>query len=228
LIVPSGFLRGVFARYGIEAQIVPNVVDTTRFARKEARANATAPHLIIMRNLEPIYDNGTAIRAFAVVKKEFPGARMSIAGEGPDRPLLERLVADLGLSVGVQFVGQLDRVQIASLLRSADVMINASRVDNTPNAILEALATGVPVVTTDVGGIPYLVQHEKTALLVGAGNHEALAAATARCINDRALAQRLVDNGWLLVDSFKWPVVRRSLSKVYHEAMARAWPAAGV
>jgi glycosyltransferase involved in cell wall biosynthesis len=226
LIVPSGFLRGVFARHGIEAQIVPNVVDTACFARKESNSTATAPHLIVTRNLEPIYDNATAIRAFALVRRTFPGARLSVAGVGPDRDALERLVAELGLADAVTFTGQLDREQVASLFRSADVMINASRVDNTPNAILEALATGIPVVSTDVGGIPFLVQHEKTALLVGVGDHEALAAAAVRCLTDRALAERLVTNGWTLVDGFTWPAVRQLLSKVYHEAMARTWSAA--
>lgn len=220
LIVPTGFLAGVFARHGIEARIVPNIIDTGRFARKESALTSSAPHLIVARNLEPIYDNGTAIRAFAIVRHAFPVARLSIAGAGPERAALERLVADLGLRDAVSFTGALDRDAIAALFRSADLMINASRADNTPNAILEALATGVPVVTTDVGGIPFLVQHEKTALLVSAGDHQALAAAAVRCLSDRALARQLVVNGWAMVDGFTWPAVRSVLAGVYRDAIS--------
>jgi glycosyltransferase involved in cell wall biosynthesis len=219
LIVPTGFLAGVFARHGLEARIVPNVVDTGRFARKEATATSPAPHVIVARNLEPIYDNATAIRAFAIVRNAFPGARLSIAGAGPERPSLERLAADLGLGDATCFTGALDRDAIAALFRSADLMINASRVDNTPNAILEALATGVPVVTTNVGGIPFLVEHEKTALLVCAGDPRAMAAAAVRCLSDRTLARQLVVNGWAMVDGFTWPAVGAILAGVYRDAM---------
>jgi glycosyltransferase involved in cell wall biosynthesis len=219
LIVPTAFLAGVFAHHGIEARIVPNIIDTGRFARKEPAMMSPAPHLIVTRNLEPIYDNGTAIRAFAIVRDAFPLARLSIAGAGPERAALERLVIDLGLRGAVSFTGALDRDAIAALIRSADLMINASRADNTPNAILEALATGVPVVTTDVGGIPFLVQHESTALLVSAGDHQALADAAVRCLTDRTLARQLVANGWAMVEGFTWPAVRSVLAGVYRDAM---------
>ena len=219
LVVPTGFLVGVFARHGIEARLVPNIVDTSRFARKEAAVASAPPHLIVARNLEPIYDNATAIRAFAIVRNDFPAACLSVAGTGPERGALEQLVAELGLGDAVSFTGALDRDAIAALFRSADVMINASRADNTPNAILEALATGVPVVSTDVGGIPFLVQHEKTALLVSVGDPEALAAAAVRCLSDRALARQLVANGWAMVEGFTWPAVRTTLARVYRDAM---------
>ena len=224
LIVPSGYLQEIFAQHEIEAKIVPNVVDTSRFVRKELAATGNAPHLIVARNLEFIYDNAAAIRAFAIVRNALPEARLSVAGAGPERKALERLVAELGLDGAVSFTGQLSRDQISALFRSADLMLNASRVDNTPNAILEALATGVPVVTTDVGGIPFLVQHEKTALLVGGGDHEALAAAALRCLADRVLAEQLIINGWALVDGFTWRVVRNAISKVYRHATARDRP----
>jgi glycosyltransferase involved in cell wall biosynthesis len=220
LIVPSEYLRDVFAKYGMRTRIVPNIVDVNRFARKPYRAPHKCAHLIITRNLEAIYDIGVAIRAFAIIRQTYPDARLTIAGTGPERAGLEKLSVDLGVDQAIRFVGRLNREEIAELYRSADLMLNPSRIDNTPNSILEALATGVPVVTTNVGGIPYLVEDERTALLVNPADPVALAKASVRCLSDSGLARRLVANGQALVDQCIWPVVREALGEVYRDAVA--------
>ncbi len=79
---------------------------------------------------------------------------------------------------------------MAALYRSADVMLNPSLADNMPISVLEALASGVPVVTTNVGGVPYLVEHEKTALLVPPQNPEAMAEAVLLLLNDPVRAKK--------------------------------------
>jgi glycosyltransferase involved in cell wall biosynthesis len=92
LVVPSGFLQQVFARFGLTAEVVPNVVDLRRFAFRPANPGSRSdePHLIVTRNLEPIYDIGTALRALAIVRNTWPGARMTVAGSGPEREKLGR------------------------------------------------------------------------------------------------------------------------------------------
>jgi glycosyltransferase involved in cell wall biosynthesis len=204
----------------MRTRIVPNIVDVNRFARKPYRAPQKCAHLIITRNLEAIYDIGVAIRAFAIIRQTYPDARLTIAGTGPERAGLEKLSVDLGVDQAIRFVGRLNREEIAELYRSADLMLNPSRIDNTPNSILEALATGVPVVTTNVGGIPYLVEDERTALLVNPADPVALAKASVRCLSDSGLARRLVANGQALVDQCIWPVVREALGEVYRDAVA--------
>src|SRR5262249_18696878 len=102
LIVPSGFLLKVFERFGFSAGVVPNVVDLGRFTPRPAPAapSSATTHLIVTRNLEPIYDIGTALRAFAIVRDARPGAPMSmtVAGSGPEQARLESLVRELGLA----------------------------------------------------------------------------------------------------------------------------------
>jgi glycosyltransferase involved in cell wall biosynthesis len=222
IAVPSGFLEEIFRRRGFAARIVPNIIDLEHFAPQvEGRPADQAPHLVVTRNLEDIYDIPTALRAFARLHEKFPAARLSVAGSGPRREDLERLARELGIAEVTTFTGRLDNADMASLYRSAHLMLNASRVDNLPISILEALASGVPVVSTDVGGIPHLVEHERTALLVSPGDPEAMAEAAGRLWRDRLLSKRLRTAGLALARQYAWCEVRDRLFAVYRDASGK-------
>ncbi len=220
LVVPSEFLQRVFGRFGMSTTIVPNVVDLNRF-RPAPTAAGRPPHLIVTRNLEPIYDNATAIRALAIVRRHLPAARMTIAGEGPLRASLELLAGQLGVAEAVNFCGRVSNADIPALYASADVCLNPSLVDNTPISILEALASGVAVVSTDVGGVPYLVEQERNALLVESGDPDAMAQAVLRLLRDPHLKARLVAAGLEAVRRFDWASVKPQLLAVYEAATRR-------
>jgi glycosyltransferase involved in cell wall biosynthesis len=219
LAVPSAFLERVFARHGMVAEVVPNIVDLTRFHPREGSV-ARAAHVMVARNLEPIYDNATALRAFAEIRRRFPQARLTLAGSGPEDARLRALAGEIGLAAEVEFTGKLDRDAMAQLYRRADVMLNASLVDNMPNALLEAMASGVPVVSTNVGGIPFMVRDGETALLVRPGDPAALAAAAVRVLDDPVLASRLARAGVAEVQRYTWSRVAPTLAAVYRSALA--------
>jgi glycosyltransferase involved in cell wall biosynthesis len=220
LVVPSGFLQQVFQRFGMASVIVPNIVDLARF-RPSPRPAGQGIHLLVARNLEPIYDNETAIRALALLSKDLPHARLTIAGEGPLSASLERLARELGVADQVRLCGRLANADMPGLYASADVCLNPSLVDNMPISLLESLASGVPVVSTRVGGVPYLVEHERTALLVEPGDPGAMARAVLRLLRDEALAARLKSAGLEHVRRFDWPSVRPRLLAVYAAATNR-------
>jgi L-malate glycosyltransferase len=217
LIVPSGFLAQVFVRHGMPAEIVPNVVDLSRFRPRGALAGDPrgAPHLIVTRNLEDIYDVPTALRAFVHVRAAHAGARLTIAGSGPRRAALEALAAELGVGDAVRFSGRIDNERIADLYREADLLLNPATVDNMPISLLEAMASGVPIVSTDVGGVPFLVAHGRQALLVPPRDPHAMAGAALRLLGDAALAQRLRCEGLAHAATFAWDKVRPRLFEVY-------------
>ncbi|MDN5870622.1 MAG: glycosyltransferase family 4 protein [Nitrococcus sp.] len=216
LVVPSGFLQSVFGEHGLQSQTIPNVVDVDSFRWREPdSAMPEAPHVVITRNLERIYDIPTALRAFGRLCRRFPHARLTIAGTGPEREVLYALTRELGLSERVCFAGRLDREQIAALYAKADVMLNTSLIDNMPNALLEALACGVPIVTTAAGGIPWMVTDGETALLVPESDPGAAAEALQRVLEDRALASRLALRGRAVAESCTWPAVRRQWAMLY-------------
>ena len=152
--------------------------------------------MLVTRNLEPIYDIDTALRAFRRIQEAYPGARLTVCGSGPERGNLMALARELGIADAVTFTGRLDNNRIAALYQSADVMINPSLADNMPISILEALACGVPVVSTNVGGVPYLVTHHKTALLVSPGDDKAMAEAVISILGNPALGDSLRQAGY--------------------------------
>ena len=222
LAVPSGFLQRVFTKCGISSEVVPNIVDLDRFRPVSAAQGTKAAHIVVARNLEPIYDVATALRAFSLVCKDVPNARMSLAGSGPERDTLLSLAKDLGIAGAVTFCGSLDRDQMAELYRSASVVINPSRVDNMPNSVLEAMASGAPVVSTNVGGVPFILQDDVNGLLVPAGNHMAMAAAVTRLLGDQQCVKRLRDAALSEVQKYAWPRVRQRWIEVYALALSGA------
>lgn len=223
LIVPSGFLEGVFARAGFVPQVVPNVVNLARFRPSDdGRSTAHSQsklNVLVPRNLEAIYDNATALRAFALVVREIPMARLVIAGSGPEEGRLRLLAQGLGIDSQVEFTGRLDREQIAVRFSEARVMVNPSLVDNTPNSVLEAMASGVPIVSTNVGGVPFIVRNEHSALLVPAGDPHTMAVAIIRVLSEPGLAERLRCTGIAEVQRYSWAHVRDVLGEVYEAAL---------
>ena len=221
-VTPSAFLQRVFERHQLPVEVIPNIVDLSRFGPSAPRDFGDAPHLIVTRNLEPIYDIPTAIRAFARVRSVFPGARLTVAGSGLEKERLCELVASLGLEQCVQFSGRIDNADIPALYASADCMLNPSTVDNMPISILEALASGVPVVSTRAGGIPDMVEHEVSAILVPIGDADAMAEQAIRVLGDHACAARLRRNGIAQAARYAWPTVRLQWFETYQRvAIAR-------
>jgi glycosyltransferase involved in cell wall biosynthesis len=224
IIVPSGFLEAVFSKRGFSTCIVPNIIDLSRFsARTGSRvvSKTDSPHILVARNLELIYDNATALRAFSIVIKLLPTSRLTITGSGPERQALENLSAELGLQDAVIFTGRVNNNEMAALYHSSDVMVNPSLADNMPISVLEALASGVPVVSTNVGGVPYLVEHGNTALLVPVQDPVAMADAILVLLNDPAKAQQIRSAGLNAVQSYTWKKVRNRLLDVYENVLKK-------
>ena len=218
LVVPSGFLQGVFLRFGMPAEIVPNIIDLSRFVSR-GLVRSGAPHLVVARNLEALYDNETAIRAFEVVRRHFPQARLTVAGSGPQESYLRQLVAGQGLFEAVHFTGRLERDAMAALYRSADLMLNPSLADNMPNSVLEAWASGVPVVSTNVGGIPHLAQDGVTASLVPPSDPAAMAQACVALLSDEVLWRQRAQAGLQEAQRYTWSCVQPVLAGVYQQAL---------
>jgi glycosyltransferase involved in cell wall biosynthesis len=227
VVVPSRFLQQVFAGYDVACCIIPNVVNVETFRPSSDASGATSQHIVVTRNLEAIYGIDVALRAVALLAREFPQLRLSIAGTGPERNALERLAGELGIADRVRFTGRLDVQAVAQLYRDAAIALNSSRVDNTPNSVLEAAATGIPIVSTDVGGVPYLLEHERTALLVPPDDPACMAAALTRLLRDPSLRSELTSNATRLAQSCSWAVIRQQWLDLYSR-LARARGTAAV
>ena len=216
IIVPSDFLCEVFARRGLKCRVVPNIIDLERFTAPTSRIDAhQSLRLLVARNLEPLYDNETAIRAFKMVRHEVPTSTLTIAGTGPELERLTKIVAELGLTEGVKFVGQVENRNMPGLMQEADIMINPSLADNMPISVLEAFASGLPVVSSNVGGMPYLISNEQTGILVTPRNPIALSAAILRLHRDTVMRARIVSAASDTARNFSWAKVWPLLAAVY-------------
>jgi glycosyltransferase involved in cell wall biosynthesis len=216
LVVPSGYLVDVFHEFGLKAEAVPNIVDLSQFSFRTR--NPLRPHLVCTRGFHTYYSIDVVVRAFAEVLQIFPDAQLDLVGGGPEEAEIRGLVKDLKLS-GVNFCGIASRQEIGRFYADADIFINASRVDNMPVSILEAFASGTPVVTTAPEGIRYLVEHERTGLLSEVGDAQALAENVVRLLRNPDLATHIVSNAHEESRRYSWPVVREQWLKVYQTLM---------
>lgn len=212
IVVPSEFLREVFARHGYDTQVVRNVVDTSRFGFRTRLP--LAPRLLSTRNLEAYYRVDNTIEAFAVLKKRYSDATLTVAGDGSERESLQSLVSTLRVT-GIVFLGWVDPADMPALHERADIFVNSSTLDNQPVSVLEAFAAGTPVVSTPTGDIALLVRHGETGLIVPAGDPVALATAVSRLVDDPGLGRQLASNARHEVDAFTWSRVRQDWENVY-------------
>ena len=217
-VTPSMFLVRVFKQYGLSAEVIPNIIDLSRFTVAPARSFGTAPHIVVTRNLERIYDIPTAIRAFAGVQRVFRGARLTVAGSGPELERLRELANGLSLGDSVHFPGRIDNADIPALYAAADCLVNPSTVDNMPNSILEAFASGVPVVSTNAGGIPDMAADGVSALLAPVGDDGAIARQVVRVLQDPALAAALRRAGLAEAEKYGWQRVKMQWLNAYRRA----------
>ena len=220
LILPSGFLVKVFGTHGISGKIVPNIVDLAKFFSIREHSMGAKPHIVVTRNLEKIYGIDIALLAFKRILEEIPGALLTIAGTGDQADELLQFAQELNLDSRVSFVGRLDREQIINLYKTADLLLNSSRVDNMPNSLLEALASGVPIVSTNAGGIPYMVENQRTAILVEIDDHVSMANASIMLLRNLSLRQEIVSNGLKEANKYSWESVSLCLKTAYAEALA--------
>ena len=212
VVVPSTFLRGVFAAFGISAHVVANTIDVTRFAYRVR--DPLRPRLISTRNFEPLYNVSCTLRAFARVQARCPEASLTLVGDGSQQRALRALADDLRLR-NVTFVGRVDPSQIHRYYADADLYVQTPAIDNMPLSVLEAFASGLPVVATRIGGVPAILADGVHGVLVPADDHEALAAQVMKLVEEPAYARRLAAAARESCAAYEWPVVAAQWLAIY-------------
>jgi len=220
VIVPSHYLFEKMRLYRSELQLIPNPLDLRSYEfRLRPRPR---PALVWLRSFHKIYNPSMAPEVVARLAVDIPGIHLTMVG--PDKgdgslQLTQRVAKDLGVSEMIHFPGRVAKVEIPDWLHRGDIFINTSDIDNTPISILEAMACGLCVVSTNVGGIPYLLNNEEDALLVPANDPEAMAAAVHRILTEPDLAVRLSKNARHKVDQFDWSVILPKWEALFEEIL---------
>ncbi|MFL6467081.1 MAG: glycosyltransferase family 4 protein [Pyrinomonadaceae bacterium] len=218
IITPSNYLVDVFRKHKIDARSISNVVDMERFNYRTR--SPISPVFLSSRSLEPLYNVECTVRAFSIIQSLIPDASLVIAGDGSQRAMLADLVKELELR-NVEFLGMVQPDEMPSVYDRADVFLNTPNVDNMPNSIIEAFASGLAVVSTNAGGIPYIVDHERNGLLVEKGDHEGIAQQALRLLSDPELARRITEEALRDCENYRWRSVRQQWVGLYEELTMR-------
>jgi len=212
IIGPNDFLKDAFAEFGFEAESIPYISDTGGFYYREREK--LEPKLIVTRGLEEIYNIPCALRAFQIVKARYPQAKLKLVERGSLEQKLKSLVEQMGLS-DVEFTGRVKYEDMPQTYQSCDISVNPTNYDIMPLSILEPFRCGLPVVSTNAGGIPYFVKDGENGLLVNRDDHVAMAEKICYLLENPEVARRLVRNGKKTAESCSWESVKSKYASLY-------------
>jgi len=176
-------------------------------------------HVLYLGRLSPEKDPANLIEAAAILAERGRRFSLTLAGDGPERPRLEALIQERGLTGQVELLGFVR--EIIPLLQTSDILVSPSRTECMPNAILEAMWAGVPVVATRVGGVSEVIRNGQDGLLCPPRSPEALASAIERLMEDRELAQALAESAYRRVTTeFSFERRMYRMIQVYREVLS--------
>jgi len=214
LVVPSKHLQQVFAAHGYRARVIHNTVDTSRFRYRPR--TPLRPRFLSVRNLEAHNGVEQTVIAYALLRTTFPSAALTVAGIGSQERELRQLCDALGVA-DVHFVGRVEPDAMPALYDGADVLLNASYIDNQPLSLLEAMASGLPIVTTGVGDIVNMMADGAHGSLVPAGDPAAMAKAATMLLEQPERALLMAQRANQALREYAWPTVRAQWAQVYED-----------
>lgn len=214
IVTPSGFLVDVFGKHGIKARSIFNIIDVDRFTYRRRRR--LRPNFMTNRILEPLYNVDCILRAFALIQERYPEASLTVAHDGCCRPALEQLAKNLKLE-NTRFIGRIPHSKVPALYDAADIYLTTPNIDCMPGSLLECFASGLPVVATKAGGIPYIAKDRDSALLVDTDDHRAVAGRSIELLENPDLVEAITEGGLREVQKYHWKPVRDQWTALYEE-----------
>lgn len=216
IVVPSNFLVEVFSKFGFAAQSVFNFVDTNKYLFRERRL--LRPIFLSNRNFDALYNVSCILRAFGLIQHKFPDARLIVAGDGEEKERLKNLAEELQLK-NVECLGSVSPDEMPALYDRADIYLNSPNVDNMPTSLIEAFACGLPVVSTNAGGISLIVENNVTGILVEKNDHEAMARASIGLLENAEYAQKIITSAHAECAKYSWNSVREKWLELYRQLL---------
>jgi glycosyltransferase involved in cell wall biosynthesis len=220
VLVPHEFLKSRLSALGLRVDgIIPNFIELENYT---FRVRSTlAPRFLYLRGMHSYYNPSMAIRAFSLIQKKHPDALLTMAGpEGSESSNCRTLVRELGLR-NVHFVGVVPKEQIPLLADKHDIHLHTNNVENMPITIIEMWACGLPIIGTEVGGMPYLVRNGIDGILVKPDDYQNMANACLKLLSNSELAATLCSNGRARAEEFTW----ESVKHLWQEALSLQAPA---
>ena len=213
-VAPSGYLLDAFAkRFFPNLLFIPNTIDVTKYPFQNRR-DTLNPKLLWVRSFASLYNPKMAVDVLKKVQEKYPNAQLCMVGPDKDGSLEETRSYAQQEKIQVKFTGRLSKGEWVAISKDYNTFVNTTNFDNTPVSVIEAMCLGLPVVTTNVGGIPFLLENRKTALLVEAKAVKEMAEAVIELTKNHELRTTLVQNGREYVEHFDWQAVKHQWAKL--------------
>ena len=205
-IAPSGYLKYEFEQKGFKTVLIPNVIPIHQYPFKERKK--IAPKLLYVRAFAEIYNPTLVIEVLKELKNSYPKAILCMIGPDKDGTLedVKQLINKYHLNESVEITGVLSKKEWHKKSENYDIFINTTNVDNTPISVIEAMALALPVVSTNVGGMPYLIQHNEDGVLVEKNNPSAMTTEICKIVEENKYS--LAINARKKVENFDWNIVQ--------------------
>ena len=205
-IAPSGYLKYEFEKEGFKTILIPNVIPIANYTFKERKK--IAPKLLYVRAFAKIYNPTMAVEVLKELKKTYPKAILCMIGPDKDGTLDDvlQLINTYKLQDSIEITGVLSKEEWHKKSEDYDIFINTTNVDNTPISIIEAMVLGLPIVSTNVGGLPYLIENNRDGILVDKNNAIAMSMRIIEIVDKNSIS--LAKKARIKAESFDWSSVR--------------------
>ncbi|WP_299684276.1 glycosyltransferase family 4 protein [uncultured Dokdonia sp.] len=206
-IVPSQYLLHDFKDAGyINLKYIPNTIETTKYPYIER--STLKPNLLWVRSFAGLYNPIMAIKVLQELQKEYPEAKLTMVGPRKDSSFDECKLFAKEHNLPVTFTGKLSKQEWIALGKSHDIFISTTNFDNTPISVIEAMALGLPVVSTNVGGMPFLINDQMDGILTPEKDVIAFTSKLSTLLKTPTLVHTISKNGRVKAESFDWNQVK--------------------
>ncbi|MDO3695139.1 glycosyltransferase family 4 protein [Wenyingzhuangia sp. chi5] len=213
-VSPSAYLQTAFKNKDYDSVLISNTINIKDYIFKER--SQLAPNLLYVRAFAEIYNPVMAVNVLHELKNTYPKATLCMVGPDRDGTLIkvQERIKELHLEESIIITGVLPKQEWHQLSKNYDVFINTTNIDNTPVSLIETMALGLPIVSTNVGGIPYLIKDKEEAFLVNPNDVEQMTNAIINLLNDKNLANKFSLKGRKKAENMDWEVVKYQWLKV--------------
>lgn len=207
-VSPSVYLQEEFLTRGFQVTLIPNFIDLNNYPYRPR--TSVEPRLLWVRAFHQIYNPTLAIQVVAQLKRKYPGTTLCMVGPDKDGSMTEskKAIVENELEEEVVFTGKLQKSEWIQRSSQFDIFINTTNFDNMPVSVLEAMALGFPIISTNVGGIPYLIKNGENGLLVEPNDVEGFVRSIESLITSPVVAGQLSERARKFAEQFSWEEVK--------------------